>query len=150
MQFNRSALIAAIDKAISQEQRAVDAIAARNEKHNEDHRREWLSLHEEGWMRATAKIRAKLRKGEPVTEADIPLDRSGMRRMAFYQPKRGEPTPVRAAELAGLRAVLLAVSDDTISSASLRILGVGASTLRLVVPLLGEASVRSGDTKVTD
>jgi hypothetical protein len=149
MQFNRSALVAAIDKAIQQDQAAIDAVAQRNNDLNEQYRVEWLAQHQDAWTKAAVTIRAKLRKGQPVVQADIPRDRSGYGGMAFYQAKRGEATPVRAAELAGLRAVLAAVSDDTITSTALRSLGVGVNTLRLIVPLLGEATVRSENVKAT-
>jgi len=147
MQFNRSALIEAIDKAIQLEHAAIVDIHARNAAANDEHRREWLSLHEEKWMKATAVIRAKLRRGEPVVEEDIPRDRSGYTGKAYYRPKRVSEVPARAAELAGLRAVLDAVADEMIGTTALRSLGVGVNTLRMIVPLLGSATVRSETLK---
>ena len=148
MQFNRSALVAAIDKAITQEEAAISAVHAQNKVANNEHREEWLSLHAESWQKAATAIRAKLRRGEPITEDDIPRDRAGYTGKAYYRPRRGESLPARAAELAGLRAVLVAISDDMVSSASLRSLGVGVNTLRTIVPLLGAATVRSEGLKV--
>lgn len=143
MKFNRSELIAAIDKAMEQEETAIAAIRRRNKASDDAHAAEWLSLHGEIWATAATAIRAKLRRGEPITEDDIPRDRTGYAGKAYYRPKRGESQPARNAELAGLRAVLVAVSDEEIGSTSLRSLGVGANTLRLVVPLLGAASIRN-------
>lgn len=98
-------------------------------------------------MKATAVIRAKLRRGEPVVEEDIPRDRSGYTGKAYYRPKRVSEVPARAAELAGLRAVLDAVADEMIGTTALRSLGVGVNTLRMIVPLLGSATVRSETLK---
>jgi hypothetical protein len=144
MQFNRSALIGAIDKAMEQEQAAIERVRATNAEGDALHLEEWLSLHADVWQKATATIRAKLRRGLPVTEDDIPRDRTsrGVGK-AYFRPRRGEALPTTRTELAGLRAVLDAVSDTEISSAALRSLGVGVNTLRLIVPLLGSASVRS-------
>lgn len=144
MQFNRSALIQAIDKAIAQDNAATEAVRERNDAAAVLHRTEWLSLHHDNWMKATASIRAKLRKGQPVAEDDIPRDRAGCGGKAYYRPKHGEQLPVtRTTELRGLRAVLDAIVDDEVSSSGLRSLGVGVNTLRLIVPLLGSATVRS-------
>lgn len=144
MQFNRLALIHAIDKAIEQDNAAIAAVHARNEASAVGHVQEWLSLHSENWTKATTAIRAKLRKGQPVTEDDIPRDRAGYGGKAYYRPKHAEALPVtRVTELRGLRAVLDAVSDKEVSSTGLRSLGVGANTLRKIVPLLGSATVRN-------
>lgn len=148
MQFNRSALVAAIDTAIEQEREAISGADQRNKALDTEQRKEWISLHGEGWLKASNAIRAKLRRGDPVTEDDIPRDRSGYTGKAYYRPRRGESLPAPSVELAGLRAVLVAVADETITSASLRSLGVGVSTLRLIVPLLGNATVRSERLKV--
>jgi len=148
MQFDRSALISAIDKAIAQEREALDVVNTQNKADNVRHQQEWIDLHREAWMKATASIRAKLRKGEPVDEHDIPRDRSGVSVKAFYRPRRTQALPtVHTTELAGLRAVLDAVVDDQISSAGLRSLGVGVNTLRMLVPLLGSATVRGERAK---
>lgn len=146
MQFKRSALIAAIDKAITQENEATSAVHRRNEAAKKAQADEWLSLHANNWAKTATAIRAKLRRGEPVVETDIPRD--GFTRQSFFRPARMEPLPpARTAELAGLRAVLEAVADDEISSSSLRSLGVGVNTLRLIVPLLGAAAVSADKTR---
>lgn len=144
MQFNRSALIDAIDRAMEQERQAIETVRANNAKGDALYLEEWLSMHADAWQKATALIRAKLRKGQPVLEDDIPRDRSnrGIGK-AYFRPRRGEALPTTRTELAGLRAVLDAVSDQEISSAALRSLGVGVNTLRLIVPLLGAASVHA-------
>ncbi len=148
MQFNRSALVEAIDRAIAQEQAVINATRAKNEEASKSHREEWMSLHHDNWQKAATAIRAKLRRGDPVTEDDIPRDRTGYHGgKAFYRAHRGEPLPTTRTELSGLRAVLDAISDDAVSSNSLRSLGVSVNTLRLVVPLLGAATVRSENLK---
>lgn len=143
MQFNRSALIEAIDQALKQERAATANVQARNAQSNAENRDEWLSLYSESWMKAANAIRNKIRKGQPVVEDDIPRDRAGYHGKAFYRPRRPEELPATRPELVGLRQVLTAVADDQISTTALRSLGVGVNTLRLLVPLLGAATVRS-------
>lgn len=143
MQFDRSALVAAIDKAIKQEKDTINAVRERNRMAAEEQRKEWLSLNHDNWMKATATIRAKLRKGQPVVEDDIPRDRVGSYGKAFFRAKSGTQVVTVTTELVGLRSVLSAISDDVVSTAALRSLGVGAQTLRKIVPLLGAATVRS-------
>lgn len=142
MQFNRSALVAAIDEAIKQERATIDAVRESNRLAAEAQREEWLSLNHDNWMKATAAIRAKLRKGQPVVEEDIPRDRASSYGKAFFRAKSGTQVVAVTTELVGLRSVLSAVSDDEISTAALRSLGVGVQTLRKIVPLLGAATVR--------
>lgn len=143
MKFNKLALIKAIDKAVEADSLVIQRARAEAELKLADHRAEWLRINTEPWKEAVKKINAALRKGEVITENHVPRNRQGG--PAFYRPTYAGAVPSSSVrELIGLRNVLAAVTDETISTTALRDLGVRAETMRKLVPLLGASTITSG------
>lgn len=147
MKFNKAALIAAIDKARELEEAARFEVARLNDAKRREEVAAWLEVNRERWTKATKAINAKLRKGLPVLETDVPRDRHGYSGMAFFRFGRPEPLPVVATELEGLRQTLAAIADESVTTGALRDLGVSITTMRKIVPLLGAATVMSERAK---
>lgn len=138
MKINRLALIAAVDKAIEREDQAIRAAKTRAENERQLRLDQWVARNREPWLEACKKIAAKLRKGQPVLDADIPYDRSPSNNgNAVWRERHHVNVPQRDTTLPGLRALLEAIADDTVTTSSLRDLGVSARTLQSIVPLLG-------------
>lgn len=139
MRINRLAMLAAVDKAISNEAAAIESAKARAEQLQQERVQEWVEKNRQPWLDAIKKIQARLRKGEAVQEADVPYDRTSRSNGPAVWRNRPSPVqvPQRDTTLPGLRTLLDAIVDDTVTTSSLRDLGVTPRTLQNIVPLLG-------------
>lgn len=137
--FSRPLLLGAVEQALAQ---APERHAARNAermaKFKEDQER-WFEQHADDWREAVTNIRAKLRKRQPITMADLPgTDRYGRSPDVFSQsaPTLPEYTPSR--ELLTLREVLTSLADEHVTASALRDLGVNPNALRTALAHLGK------------
>lgn len=139
MRINRLAMIAAVDKAIGNESAAIESARARAEEQRQERVLEWVEKNRQPWLDAIKKIQGRLRKGEAVQEGDLPYDRTSRTNgMAVWRDRyAGTQVPQRDTTLPGLRSLLDAIVDDTVTTSSLRDLGVTPRTLQSIVPLLG-------------
>lgn len=141
MKFNREELRAAVARAI--EQHRVDHDA----KHERAHaawvkaRTDWLGTHRAAWLEALPELRAKLHRGEPLTEGDLPTN-NRYRTTALFNER--EPTPGTYYEPSGLlrlAAVLDACADDVVTTTGLAALGIARPVLADAVAQLRPATV---------
>ncbi|WP_155289243.1 hypothetical protein [Rhodococcoides fascians] len=127
MMFKTAALIAAIDTTLEahevDKERFETELAALVAKSTE----EWLTDYAEVWSKTLDKLRRSLRAGHPITEAMLPHSgRSGLATYHKPNPRYADITPVmhvRVDQLTSLRAALVAIEDEAISSSALSTLG---------------------------
>lgn len=138
MKLNRQALIEAVDRAIEREDKAIQAAQDQVAREHQERVDEWLDANRQPWLDAIKVIQKRLRNGEPVQEKDIPYCRTRRSNGAAIWRSRGHTAiPDRDVTLPGLRNVLAAVADETVTTTALRDLGVTPRTLNSIIPLLG-------------
>jgi hypothetical protein len=144
MRYQRKTLLAAAEAALkaSHDQQRI--------KHTESERKRstevkaWNEVYSAAWARAARTIARKLRAGEPILSADLPreLGRSHVT-ATFLQEPLAPYSPWTPPELGALIQVLHLVSDDEVTTAALRDLGITSSTLRTCADYMAAGTVRA-------
>jgi hypothetical protein len=139
VKINRVAMVKAVSDAIERENVAIER--AKEQASAERQRRvdEWLEKNREPWTTAIKMIQKRFRAGEPVRQEDIPYDRTSRSNgnAIWHERSTSVLIPQRDQSLPGLLTLLEAIADDTVTTSSLRDLGVTPRTLQSIVPLLG-------------
>lgn len=146
MQFNRTALRAAAEAALTAEEKSHDDWNTKRRDGHQAARAEWVEKYADAWLTALPKLRDKLRKGRPITPADLPAEdlRYGSRYPAVFSDQAPTSQPYTGGQsLRSLIRVLDAVADDKISTNALEQLGVKRDALREAVRHLGAGEVRA-------
>lgn len=141
MKFNREELRAAVARAIDQHRVNHDAKHERAHAEWVQARATWVEEYGPAWLEALPKLRAKLRRGQPLTEGDLP-QRSRYGTTALFNER--EPKPATYYEPSGLlrlAAVLDACADDVVTTTGLATLGIGRPVLANAVAQLRPATV---------
>lgn len=98
----------------------------------------WNEQNSKDWSEALLGLKAKLRKGQPITVADLPnRSRYGSNYPELFdttEPRPREHTP--SPDLRVLANVLDLIEDETVTTSSLRTLGITAATLRRLAEIL--------------
>lgn len=127
MKFNVKALIATLEQKIKDDEAAAAQREADEQAKVATHRQEWLDTYKGDYVAFADKIREKLRKDRPILASDIPEVikvqhyRENLYTYAAYRP---QPVERDRHGLAGILKILRAVTDEEITPASLKSLGV--------------------------
>lgn len=138
MEFKTQRLRAAVTQAME------DDVQSHADRHAEAHTAylktvsKWNEENSADWSEALLGLKAKLRKGQPIRVADLPnRSRYGSNYPELFDTN--EPTPrehTPSPDLRVLANVLDLIEDETVTTSSLRTLGVTASTLRRLAEIL--------------
>lgn len=144
MRYQRETLLAAAEAALkaSHDNQRV--------KHTESERKRaaevkaWSEVYSAAWTRAARTIARKLRAGEPILSGDLPHELGRSHSVATFSPNPLEKyTPWTPPELGALIQVLHLVSDDEVTTAALRDLGITSATLRTCADYMAAGTVRA-------
>jgi hypothetical protein len=127
VKFNREELRAAVARAIDQHR--VDHDAKHERAHAEwvQARAAWVEEYGPAWLEALPKLRAKLRRGQPLT--------------ARFSEREPKPTTYyEPSGLLRLAAVLDACADDVVTTTGLATLGIARPALANAVAHLRPAT----------
>lgn len=146
LRINRTALRQAVEAAITAHKARHEAAAAKWAAVVDQHRVEWLDKHGDAWIAAARSIARKAKKGEVITEQDLPrVAGSTAVYRAPYSGFRGDvrdPGVYRAPrELVALAGVLDAIVDEEITHTGIRSLGITSATLRDAISHIGRVAV---------
>lgn len=143
MKINRKLLRQAVTDALAAHQAAHERRTAEWHAHQAGRQAAWVARHNPTWDQAALAIRRKVKKGEPITKADLPREHGNV---AYYDPTGYSPNAPRDPgvyrapyELAALGKALDVITDDEIAPTALRALGITGATLREAVGALGKA-----------
>lgn len=142
MKYVKSALAAATHKALESHREWHNRRDNEDAVKFSDQVNDWNVKHHGAWLEACKAINRKLRKGLPITCEDVPRENGRHTSHAYFG--YGAPVPAKyvpPAELVSLAAILETVSDDYVTSAGLRELGISAPTLRNAVSYMTPGSV---------
>lgn len=138
MQYDVTKLRLAVRDALASDQAACEQSHQAQVDEYEKRLTAWLDGNATKWNAAATAIKAKVRKGQPISTEDLP--QRGIRWIDTFD----ETPPPRKfsyrvpTDLAVVRAALDIVKDDTVTAAELQRLGVKGSTLRTVFELAGK------------
>lgn len=127
MKFNVKALIATLEQKIKDDEAAALKREAEEQAKVAAHRQEWLDKYKPDYVAFADKIREKLRKDRPILASDIPSAiKSNTYRedLRVYAPYRPEEIRRDRHGLAGILKILRAVTDEEITPAALKSLGI--------------------------
>lgn len=144
MRFNVAALTAAVQVALDAHRANWTHQRAEHLQEQDKHLADWLAEFREPWLESMRKTARQLRAGQPVTKDSFPKSRDGWGNMALFAPlsdRTGEYRP--PPELTQFLTVLGTISDDTVTTAGLRELGITASAMRAVTMHLARNTVAS-------
>jgi hypothetical protein len=148
MKFNREELRAAVGRAIEQHRQAHETRWEETHEEWTRARAAWVDEYGPAWLDALPKLRAKLRKGQPITQDDLP-QHGRYHQVALFgdrQPRRiAYADPVHLLRLA---AVLDACADPTVTSGGLTALGITRASLASAVACLRPASATTGPAPI--
>lgn len=138
MKFNRAQLRAAVSKAIAADLAAQEESQAEQLAGYEKEVTQWHAAHANAWLDSLPKIRAKIRKGLPVTDDDLPGERRyGSRYSAVFgghKPRVYAFTP--HADLTTLANVLDLLTDEEVTDTALARVGVRSHMIRRMAELI--------------
>lgn len=144
MKYDRKTLLAAAELAIKHTQQQ------QLREHTERQRKyraavtDWNSRYADSWRAAIRTLNRKLKNSEPIVHADLPHEWSRSHSVAaFSDTPVTEFKPYVPGTLAMLVKVLKLVSDDTVTTAALRDLGVSSDTMRECLVHMAAGSVRA-------
>jgi len=102
---------------------------------------EWNDQHAAAWTAVLPELKLKLRKGQPITARDVPNSgRYGSHYAAFFDTIKSDSRAHKPApDLHTLANVLDLIEDETVTTSSLRHLGITATTLRRLAEILQSA-----------
>ena len=142
MKVSRTALRAAVDQALTAHRERHDAAMARWDKAVAEHRARWIETNADAWTAALPKIRAAVKRGEPITKAHLPQV-GRYNDVALYseptswielpdETKLRKPPEEYAPprELVMCARALDVLTDEEITTTGLHQLGITGSTLR--------------------
>lgn len=135
MMINRLELIEKIKQKIQErEQRAISNLERAHLKADEQ-LNSYVSDHQGDWNLFANRIRARLRKGQPVTMADVPqalrANRYGDNYVRVFEPVKVDPrdhTP-RVEDFRSLLLVLESSPDELVSTSALERMGAPVKDL---------------------
>lgn len=127
MKFNVKALIETLEQKIKDDEAAAVKHDAEEQTKVATHRKEWLDKHKADYVALADKIKEKLRKDRPILQTDIPKPL----RYVDYRAELNTYTPYRPEKfyrdrhgLIGILKILRAVTDEEITPAALKSLGI--------------------------
>lgn len=127
MQIRRVALIATIDAALTQHDKAMNEYRRQVRVWKAQRRADWDKESAPRWKALRNTINARMRAGKPITQADVRLSMVNLIDHQFdaRDPYNHEVEAPRCPvdRLKSLRSALAAITDDTVTPSSLRSLG---------------------------
>ena len=127
MKFNVKALIATLEQKIKDDETAALKREAEEQAKVAAHRQEWLDKYKPDYVAFADKIREKLRKDRPILASDIPDPikvQHYRENLVTYSPYKVVPVERDFHGLTGILKILRAVTDEEITPAALKSLGV--------------------------
>lgn len=104
----------------------------------------WNANYADSWRAAVRVITRKLKSGDPIKAADLPHEPGRSHVTATFGERKPEAfTPWVPTELEVLIKVLELVSDDVVTTAALRDLGIGTATMRTCAEYMAAGTVRA-------
>jgi hypothetical protein len=140
MQFETKILCAAVESAITQAEiahnREQNTRRAAYELKSTEHAEKYNPL----WEKAIPRLRAAIRAGRPITADMVPRSRTAWNKEVeiFTEHPPKDASFVVPHDLYVMRNALRLVMDETVSTTSLRQLGVSATMVRTVCELARE------------
>lgn len=125
MKFETTALIKAIDQRIKDIDRANAAARAEAEKKTTAAATAWVEKHGQDWRTLATTAQRRIKAGKPITKDDVPVALRG--RYDSYPCIYADPRPsvrqINTDALRKVRAILVATTDETVTTTSLREIG---------------------------
>jgi len=138
--FNRLELIKAAQDTIAAENAALERAAAEKNAQLETAHAEWIADYREPWLAALARVRKKLRNGQPLYADDFPSKREWRGSIAIFgdRPRAyHQAGTFNSPDLNNLIAVLSTIEDETVTPSGLRAIGVTSGALSAALRTLG-------------
>lgn len=138
MKINRAALRQAVTDALAAEKELHADLTTRWQAYCAEHREQWMAEAHPRWQDAIKTLNARIRRGEPITERDLPRARDYGGPVAVYQPPRQtrdrtltDPGTYRPNPgLLALGTALDLIADDEVTVAGLKGVGITGTAIR--------------------
>lgn len=144
MQFKTETLRAAVESAIEQHKINHERDNNVRRRKHEDAAAEFVRSYGPAWSDAATKIRAAVKAGRPITEDVLPRKTGiGYHSIPVFDNKQPRDTPYAIdGDLIVMRNALRLITDEFVTTTSLKTLGVRSGMLRTVCELATEETAK--------